>query len=326
METLTYYLCQDLLPWEKECLAPLLRGLREKGAKGVSVTDADKGRLKKSKGVSWVLTRDWKSAYNFLGGGDYFSLFDFVIPKPALSTILWKALFQVPGKVRFIAHSPLQYRFLTEIEKMPVGKALYLPLPFPEIPESKETLGKTGRRVGVFGEFTVHSNLNYVLNIAHYVFSQNENVKFFIMGKGVLYPHLSQMVRELGLEKQVEIVETDAINLIRQMDLLLYMPLRNHHFLPLLAAASCRVPVLATEIEGISSYLKDGHNGFIFPQHETRPLGELILRLASDEDLANCLGNKLHADLSNTWNAQKLVPEYLKTLGLSGRSFAESAA
>jgi glycosyltransferase involved in cell wall biosynthesis len=114
------------------------------------------------------------------------------------------------------------------------------------------------------------------------------------------------MIQSLGLEKSVEIIDTVVCDPIADLDVLLYVPLRNDHFLPVLLAGAARVPTLCSEIPGIQDFMTDGQEGFILPVHETKPMGELILRLVQDAAMREALAGRLQSHLSRQFSAARV--------------------
>jgi glycosyltransferase involved in cell wall biosynthesis len=125
-----------------------------------------------------------------------------------------------------------------------------------------------------------------------------------------LYGHISHMVSELELEKTVDVVETNNLVDVADMDIFLYGPLRNDHFLPLLIAGGQGIPVLANEITGIEQFVTDGHTGFVVPVNEVKPMAELIIRLSDDKSLRNAMGNALKERLSEKFSYTVLAENY----------------
>lgn len=58
----------------------------------------------------------------------------------------------------------------------------------------------------------------------------------------------------------------------------------------LLEAMSCRKPVIATEVGGITDIVRDGETGLLVPQRDAAALAAAVERLLDDPDLAHRLG------------------------------------
>lgn len=327
----------DLLPWERQSFSSILERLRQEISVEVTEIDASHRRAlsKVGSGPAWIIARDWRSAVKFLGVRNhsktpvFVSVMDLSSPRENIYKVLLNKLVgSVPESVTLLVHSPLNYRFFTELEGFSNSRVRFLPLPLPNTfagaaPKSKGTFS-----VGSFGPFVSDSHLNYVVSVAHYLIKKNEKITFKILGTGPLYAHISQMISDLSLSSRVSVVETVNPELISELDVLLYSPLRNDHFLPLYFAGMAGLPVVASEVPGVTDYIKDGHSGFVVPVNETKSMGELILRLAGDSVLATSMGQKLKETLAKSLNTSVLVNDYLSTFipGQVPRKNAERAA
>lgn len=320
MARTTLFVFPDLLPWELDCVAPLLKAAGTDKASLVTVTEAEKNWFKKNseKGSYWILSRDWRAAARFLGAKKrvgqriFCSSLTLSLQKHPLVTLLWNRLGStIPSYLHLLAHSPLEYRFYTEIGGVPKEQVTYLPLTLPEVVSGTKEKSSVVR-VGALCEFNMEANLVSFLNVAHYALAKNQNLSFHLLGMGDLYSHLARVIQDLGIQNRVHLVEASSTAVVANLDLLLHVPLRNHHFVPILAAAAYRIPVLTSDMEGISQLVIDGKNGFVIPVNETKPMGELVLRVASDITLRESLGERLHQTFTEKFSPAVLWKEYSK--------------
>ena len=109
--------------------------------------------------------------------------------------------------------------------------------------------------------------------------------------------------------------------------MLLYVPLRNEHFIPVLLAGQAGIPVIASEIPGIEELVTDSKEGFIVPVNETRPMAELLLRLSGDALLRKNMGANLRKRLGENLSPEKLNSDYERLFfGAVGELASASAA
>jgi glycosyltransferase involved in cell wall biosynthesis len=318
---LTCIFFQDLTPWEKESVRPIIQKLSESyhveeilWGEGASFVLPRRGGAE----AYWILSSDWKESLKKLKLGRRspnvsVSVFGMSPEKGSLFTLLWRKLFSsYPSSLRLLTHSPLNYRFYSEIAGMPVHQVGYLPLPFPNHRIGEKNVGGPEGRpvIGTLAAFKSENNLNYFLNVAHYVVRKHPSAFFRILGTGNLYGHLVEMVRELSLEDHVSVTETLSLESLEGLDVFLYAPLRNDHFVPLLFAANRGIPVLCSELPGISDFVQDGKTGFVIPANETKPMGELILRLLDHPSLRISMASELQNRLAASYSEDELVNEY----------------
>ncbi|MBI4402997.1 MAG: glycosyltransferase [Deltaproteobacteria bacterium] len=329
----------DILPWEWAAVEPILNCLGAKyhiDKKELSESDRAYFRHQPASANSdiyWVFSKRWTEAARFLAlsrapGKVYFSLFSNAhLPAASFLKLFWRKLKpQVSSKVHLVAHSPLNNRFFREIISIPDQSISLLPLCAPKLEGTEEKMGVSPPVVGTFAPFFSESNLNYFLSVAHYVNQKNPSVRFRIMGSGPLYGHMVQTVRELSMEASVEVVETVDLSLVRDLDIFLYVPLRNEHFIPLCAAAACQLPTLTNDALGIEEYVQDGRNGFIVPVNEIKPMGELVIRLIENPGLRLGLGLEISKTVCEKFDGQTLAGYYEKLFSLAATDLSSEAA
>ncbi len=330
-KVLTCVFFPDLHSWEREGLLPVVQTLERSNRVEVVDYDPEDGNLLKgmnARGPFWIFANRWERALSSLQLPVGTKVFVSVLapPRPAafFTTLFWKRFRPLSPGVRLVTHSPLSFRFLCEISGLPPERIHHLSLPMALPMKAKMPL-KKDMSVGVVGRFTGENNLHFLLSIAHYVANKRGGVHFHLLGAGPLQNHLEEMVRELGLQAHVSIDEGTP-SLLSQMDMFLYLPLQNSHFLPVLKAASLSVPVLACEIPGIENFIQDGRDGFVVPIHETKPLGELVLRLAEDVTFRTSLGQRLQSSLYCRYQPEQLQEDYSAVLGGKAQASIVSVA
>ena len=126
--------------------------------------------------------------------------------------------------------------------------------------------------------------------------SKIPEAELFIVGEGPLLESLQNLVHGLNLEKTVHfcgrVPERELVRLYNSASVLV-LPSRPYNGLVmeglgvvLLEAMSHGVPVIGSNIGGITDIIEDGKNGFLFTGDSDKELTEKIIRLFSDEELA----------------------------------------
>jgi glycosyltransferase involved in cell wall biosynthesis len=316
MHELTCLFFPDLYPWEREAIEPVANALA--GHYRVNLLDvSENAEIQTTAPVVWVIAKDWKAAIRKLrlAGKNQrvvASVFGLQIEKRAIAALLWARLTQrAERNFSLLTHSPLNFRFYCELEGMESSRVSYLPLPFYSKKESEAPAAKSEEiNVGTFGAFLPETNLNYFLNVAHYVLKRKPEVKFRMLGAGPLYDHIFDSAKELGLSESVIVTETLAAEDLDGIDIQIYAPVRNDHFVPLYLGASRGLPILSSDVPGISSFIQDGKNGFVVATNETKPMGELVLRLAENAALRKFVGEELKRSLTENFAATTMLKEY----------------
>lgn len=317
---LTCFLFNDLEACERASIEPILENIsRFSSIETIWVTEAQRRFFKqKVTGDFWVVARDWRRALDFLSVKSYQAgkIFVSVLSNPReekqLYNLSFKAFFaSLPKLTTLIVYSPLEYRFFRDIKKIPESqlKLGVLAMPGRNVDSAQKT-GGDKFEIGTFCDFSSESNINFLLGVAHFVSKQNSQIHFNILGRGPLYNHFSRMIESLELNKVVSIVETNAESLVGSLELFLYAPLRNYHFIPLTVAAVYSIPVICVDLPGVEDLILPGKTGIRIPSYEIRTMGEKILELYQDQSLRQSLGSELNRHLTQLLSSDSINQKY----------------
>lgn len=120
------------------------------------------------------------------------------------------------------------------------------------------------------------------------------NVRFLLVGDGVLRSELEQQIRRAGLETYFQftgLVPPERIpELLAAMDALVHVSLREGLARALPQALIAGKPVVSYDVDGAREVTLDGQTGFLLPPRSIEPLAEALLRLAGDAALRERLG------------------------------------
>jgi glycosyltransferase involved in cell wall biosynthesis len=295
----------DLLPWERHYFMAFLRALESQ--MGVHVRDLSSSEPLARDARLWVIARDWRSALARLPKHHTGNVFVSVLGMR--SARRWFGLLDRHWNpsprlnVCLLTHSPYAYRFLREMERIPTANLVELPLPGFMADVVARSNGPL--RVGCLAALTSDANLAFLVAVAHYVSQHRMPVRFHVPQSGALFDHLRAMIEDLKLDDYFAPLAED-----QAMDVLLHAPLKSETFIPVLWQAAQGVPVLTSDVPGIEDLINDGHDGFVVPVNEVRPVGELIARLAENESLRRALGDRLRQGLAKRFPLDRVLEQY----------------
>ncbi|MDR0797760.1 MAG: glycosyltransferase family 4 protein, partial [Nitrososphaerota archaeon] len=162
---------------------------------------------------------------------------------------------------------------------------------FKPLPKVKE---ETRRKIGVLRDekvvFTVRrlvykNGIDTFIDAASIVIKKNPNVVFIVAGKGPDMASIHMQIESMGLEKNIKLagfVADDDLPLFYNMADLFVLPSKTGEGLPLVAleAMACGLPVVATDVGGISEILVNGF-GKLVPANNPEALAEAIVEFIS---------------------------------------------
>lgn len=138
--------------------------------------------------------------------------------------------------------------------------------------------------------------IDILIKSAHKAIKALPDLKICIAGTGIDEENYKEMVRELGLEKNIEFLgylsdEKEIISYYNTCKIVV-VPSRwdVDPFAPLNAAASGKPSIVSNMCN--SSIIKDGETGFVFQSEDIDDLSNKIIRLLTDHTLRNNMGRE----------------------------------
>lgn len=126
------------------------------------------------------------------------------------------------------------------------------------------------------------------------VVSVFQGARLTMAGRGPMEAELRRLACDLGLNDHVEFVgfvpHRDVPGLMRTFDVFVNCSLYESFGVAILEASACGVPVVATDVGGVSETCRHGETGLMVPPGDEDALAEAIIRLARDPALRAELG------------------------------------
>lgn len=161
--------------------------------------------------------------------------------------------------------------------------------------EKWEELGipKHNRVVGTVAGLRPQKGHEFLLKAVPQVLRHLPDTTFLIIGEGDCRAKLEEIVRQLKIDNCVVMTgyRRDVPELYPLMDVYVLPSLWEGLPYTILEAMACRCPVIATDISGNREILSDGV-GLLVPPRSPVLLGEAIVRLLTDQQLADHLGSR----------------------------------
>lgn len=146
-------------------------------------------------------------------------------------------------------------------------------------------------------------NIETLINSIPLVVEKNPNVKFVIKGTGPQENSLKSLVLELGVSEYVTFIGwveyEEMVGLLHNCDIYVSTALSDGTPVSVLEAMACAKPCIVTDVGGVSEWIEDGLNGYLFTPKKPQELAQKILDLAADPIKREILGG----------NASKLIEQ-----------------
>ena len=142
-----------------------------------------------------------------------------------------------------------------------------------------------------------------------------EAVHLAILGDGECRPSLVQETRSLGIADRVHFVgwRHDVADVLSDMDVVALTSRNEGSPVSLIESLASARPVVATDVGGVRSVVRDGETGYIVQSGDDRAVAERLSGLLADGELRRTMGERGRADVRNRYSKERLVTD-LKSL------------
>lgn len=178
--------------------------------------------------------------------------------------------------------------------------------------EIKKKLGLgDGPVVGIVARLSQEKGHLYLIGAMKSVLSRIPQAKLLIVGNGRMKKALSELARDLGMEKNIFFLAAvnDTKEVLAAMDLFVLPSLKEGLGLALMEAMASGLGVIGSDVGGISSLIQDGYNGLLTRPADTRGLSYAILELLQNPEKAGSLGNHARIFIEKNFSQGTMVQE-----------------
>lgn len=152
--------------------------------------------------------------------------------------------------------------------------------------EIRQKLCMTGseKLVGVVARLAPVKGHNILIEAAELVIRQNPSVRFLIVGDGPNKNEICNAIIQKNLEKYIMMTGfvPDVDSILSILDLYVLPSFSEGFPLCVLESLVFGIPVIATNVGGISEVIKSGVNGFLIEPNNARQMSDAILKALAD--------------------------------------------
>jgi len=177
------------------------------------------------------------------------------------------------------------------------------------IPEDAPVVGKIARLFPLKG----HDEL---MDAAPEIVRRVPNVRFFLIGDGILYDHLRERARAAGILENfvfAGLTPRERIpEMLAAMDVVVHTSLREGIARVLPQALAMGIPCVSFDIDGAPEAVIDGKTGYLVRAHDYETLADRVSRLLGDPELRATMGANGRRHVDPTWRAETMVADTAK--------------
>ncbi len=153
----------------------------------------------------------------------------------------------------------------------------------------------------------------YLIDAAHRVVARQPNVRFLLVGDGILRSQFESQIEAAGLSEHFRftgLVEPARIPaLLGAMDILVHTSLREGLARTLPQALLAGKPVVSYDIDGAREVVTPGETGYLLAPQSIEPLEAALLELAGDAELRQRLGQTGRERFTDRFRHQTMTAE-----------------
>ncbi len=152
-----------------------------------------------------------------------------------------------------------------------------------------------------------------MLNAFSQVHAVHPKTELWIIGDGPERAGLAQLSEQLGLGKAVRFwgFRGKIQQILTCSDAFVNSSLTEGISISILEAMSIGLPIVATDVGGTGSIVRDGQNGLLVEARNADALANAMARLANNSELCRSLGESSSTLVRENWSLERMADKYL---------------
>ncbi|MDQ0321103.1 glycosyltransferase involved in cell wall biosynthesis [Pararhizobium capsulatum DSM 1112] len=153
--------------------------------------------------------------------------------------------------------------------------------------------------------------LHDLIDAAALVLEKEPNARFLIVGSGPQLDELRAKTVALGIADRVIFAgeRRDVPDILSAADIFALTSVSEGLPISILEAMAAGLPVVATDVGGISELVAEGETGFLVPAREPREIANRILRLTADAGLRQSFGTAGRDRVTKAFSPEQMVTQ-----------------
>ncbi len=166
-----------------------------------------------------------------------------------------------------------------------------------------------GPIIGTIARLSSVKGQQYLILAMKKVLEVNPAAQLLLVGDGPEKDKLVSQAAQLGIEDKVFFnpATLDTTAPLSIMDVFVFPSVSEGLGLAIIEAQAMGLPVVASDVGGIYTLVKDGVNGFLVRPKEPQALAETILNLLADKKLAKELGRRAREQARQRFDLAQMV-------------------
>lgn len=167
--------------------------------------------------------------------------------------------------------------------------------------------------IGAACRLSLEKGLDDLIRAFALVLKKYQNVELWIAGRGPEKKNLENQASSLKIRGKVKFLgwQKDIFDFLNKIDVFALTPYRRESFGVAAAEAQATgIPVVGTDISGLSEVVEDGKTGFVLKARHPESIAAAILKLVGDLDLRQKMGEAGRTRVKKMFSLEKMLNEY----------------
>jgi glycosyltransferase involved in cell wall biosynthesis len=165
------------------------------------------------------------------------------------------------------------------------------------------------------GRLVFYKNLEVAIKAVDIARKTEPGIKFVIVGNGPHRKTLEEMVRKIGLEKNIEfkgyVTAEEKSKIIAESSALVFPSLCEGFGLVILEAYEQKKPVLVSNTKPMSDIVSDGTTGHVLDPHDEKAWADALLEIIKNPDQAKVMGQNGYQSLT-TYSQESMYQKVIE--------------
>ncbi len=162
---------------------------------------------------------------------------------------------------------------------------------------------------GTIAELHPIKGLSYAIDAFQKHAALYPTARYIIIGDGEERERLEEQIQRLGFASRIHLAgfHEDASKYLKAFDVFVLPSLSEALSFSILEAGAAQVPVIATNVGGISEIIVHGETGILVQARDSRALAEEFDRIQSDSPRRESLASTLHTHVMREFSLERMV-------------------
>lgn len=136
-------------------------------------------------------------------------------------------------------------------------------------------------------ELSYRKHQDLLINAVSKIVDDIPNIKLLLVGLGDLHSEYSKLIKELGLENNIELLgyRKDVPNLMKLSDLAVSSSRQEGLPVNVMEAMATGLPLIVSNCRGNKDLVIEGKNGFVYDLDDIEKLSDSLISLYNDKEL-----------------------------------------